>query len=366
MSGTITLLDKNKLTDAPQKNAECVIVLGNHPSHAGIGDIAYTVYAHFARHFRVRAQEALAPGAFNIIIDEFTNPQYVEYLRETKRRDPRTKYGVIATEFYTPLPAAVFGIEGTFNFFGGRTDWVSLGGQVMRQLKLAQKPHSYMHRRFLGFLEAIEVADIILSVHPEILASLELLYQRPNQMRCPAANLYPTIDLESRDRMHRLRTLPFGFALTGSLTTYRARAGARLRQAFTMAGYNAAVYREIPFSPAEKLSLTTYPTETPEYLFNFNPPQQAKWAFSSPMRLLRAALLGQMPVVTKVFGDHEIERIALLWEPSVDSAQRFWCDGTIGRDTLIERFVGSVADYNRIAEERNKPLTKACVEAGIS
>jgi hypothetical protein len=361
----MTLLDKNKVSDASQTNAECVLVLGNHPSHAGIGDIVYTVYAHFARHFRVRAQEALAPDAFNIIIDEFTNPHYVEYLRETKRRHPRTKYAVVATEFYTPLPAAILGIQGTFNFFGGRSDWLALGGQVLHQLRLAQKPHSYMHRRFLGFLEAMEVADIILSVHPEILASLELLYQRAKQMRCPAANLYPTIDLDSRDRMHRLRTLPFGFALTGSLTAYRARAGARLRQAFTMAGYNAAVYREIPFSPAEKLSLKTYPTEVPEYLFNFNPPQQARWAFSSPMRMLRAALLGQIPVVTKVFGDHEIESIALLWEPSVENAQHFWCDGTIGRETLIERFADSVADYNRVAEEKNKALTKACVAAGI-
>ena len=361
----MTLLDKNKMTDLPQKSAECVIVLGNHPSHAGIGDIAYTVSSHFSRHFRVHAQEALAPDTFNVIIDEFTNPQFVEYLRETKRRYPRTKYAVVATEFYTPLPAAVFGIEGTFNFFGGRADWVSLGGQIVHQLKLAQKPHSYMHRRFLGFLDAIEVADIILSVHPKILASLKLLSQRPNRMRCPTANLYPTIDLESRDRLQRLRTLPFGFALTGSLTSYRARAGARLRQAFTIAGYNAAVYKEIPFAPAEKLALKAYPTETPEYLFNFNPPQQPRWAFSSPMRLLRAALLGQIPVVTKMFGDHEIERIALLWEPSVESAQRFWCDGTLGRETLIDRFVESVADYNRAAEEKNKALTTACIEAGL-
>ena len=364
MPRTVTLADE--MTDLRQKNAECVIVLGNHPSHAGIGDIAYTVYAHFSRNFRVRAQEALAPGAFNIIIDEFTNPQFVEYLKETKRKNPRTKYAVVATEFYTPLPIPLFGIEGTFNFFGGRADWMSLGGQVVRQLKLAQKPHSYMHRRFLGFVEAIKVADIVLSVHPEILVSLELLSRRPDKMPCPAANLYPTIDLEARDRMHRLQTLPFGFALTGSLTTSRARAGTRLRQAFTTAGYNAAVYKEIPFGPAEKLSLEAYPTETPEYLFNFNPPQQPRWGFSSPMRLLRAALLGQIPVVTRMFGDHELERIALLWQPSVKSAQRFWCDATVGRETLIERFVGSVADYNRIAEEKNKALAKACLEARIA
>lgn len=353
------------MTDPREQNIECVIVLGNHPSHAGIGDIAYTVYAHFARQFRVRAQDALAPSAFNIIIDEFTNPQFIEYLKETKKRYPRTKYGLVATEFYTPLRVGVFGIEGTFNFFGSRADWVSLGGQVVHQLKLAQKPHSYMHRRFLGFVEAIQAADIILSVHPGILASLQLLSQRPNKMRCPVANLYPTIDPESHNRMQRLRTLPFGFALTGSLTPYRARAGARLRHAFTTAGYNAAVYKEIPFSPVEKLSLENYPTETPEYLFNFNPPQQARWGFSSPMRLLRAALLGQIPVVTRMFGDHELERIALLWEPSVETAQRFWCDATLGRETLIERFMGSLADYNRVAEEKNKVVTKACIEAGV-
>jgi hypothetical protein len=348
------------------KMGECVIVLGNHASHAGIGDVAYSVYAHFSRHFRVRAQEAVAPGAFNIIIDEFTNPQFVEYLKETKRTHPGTKYAIVATEFYTPFRLALFGIEGTFNFFGSSTDWRSLGGLLAGQLSLGQRPRSYMHRRFLGFRAAIETADIVLSVHPEILTSLELLSQGPQKMRCPAANLYPTIDLEIRDRMQRLRTLPFGFALTGSLTAYRTETAARLRRAFTTAGYNAAVYKEIPFGPVEKLSLEAYPTETPEQLFNFNPPQQARWGFSSPMRLLRAALLGQIPVVTKMFGDHDIERIALLWEPTVEVAQRFWCDATLGRETLVERFVESVAAYNRAAEEKNKTLTKACIEAGVS
>jgi len=363
MPRTVTLPDE--MSDPRQKNAECVIVLGNHLSHAGIGDIVYTVYAHFSRHLRVRVQEFLEPGAFNIIIDEFTNPRFAEYLKDTKKAHPGTKYAIVATEFYTPLRIPVFGIEGTFNFFGARADWVSLGGHVLRDLKLAQRPHSYMHRRFLGFLAAIEVADLILSVHPEILASLELLSQRTQKVLCPAANIYPTIDLDSRNRMRHLRTLPFGFALTGSLTPYRAKAGARLRQAFDLAGYRAAVYKEIPFRPAEKLSLEAYPIETPEYLFNFNPPQQPRWAFSSPMRLLRAALLGQIPVVTRMFGDHAIESIALLWKPSIETAQRFWCDSTLGRETLIEGFVRSVADYNKIAEEENKALAKACIEAGI-
>lgn len=353
------------MTERHQQGAECVIVLGNHLSHVGIGDIVYTVYAHFAHHFRVRAQEAIAPGAFNVIVDEFTNPQFIEYLKETKKRHPATKYAIVATEFYTPLRIPILGFEGTFNFFGARADWVALGGHFVQRLKLTQSPHSYMHRRFLGFLAALEVADIILSVHPEILASLELLSQRVRRLPCPAANIYPTVDLESRDRMQHLRTLPFGFALTGTVTNYRAETAALLRQVFALAGYNAAVYKEIPFGPAEKLSLEAYPTETPEYLFNFNPPQQAKWGFSSPMRLLRAALLGQIPVVTKRFDDHAIERIALLWEPTIEVAQRFWCDATLGRETLVERFVASVADYNRVADEANRTLTAACIGAGI-
>jgi hypothetical protein len=347
--------DKNKTT-------ECVIVLGNHLSYAGVGDIVYTVYAHFSRQFPVRVQEALSPGAFNIIIDEFTNPNFVEYLKEVKVRYPETRYAIVATEFYTPFIFPVFGITGTFNFFGSRADWRALGRNIIGQV--ARNYRSYMHRRFLGFLEATQVTDLIISVHPKILTSLERL-SRQQPKPVPAANIYPTIDLEIGNQLESLATLPFGFALTGSVTKYRARTAARLRRAFTKAGCHAAVYKEIPFGPPAKISLEEYPKETAEHIFNFNPPQQAQWAFSSPMRLLRAALLGQIPVVTKIFGDHEIERIALLWKPTLDCAWRFWCDATLGRETLVEQFRSAVEEYNRIAEEKNRAVTEACLKAGI-
>jgi hypothetical protein len=344
---------------------ECVIVLGNHISHAGIGDIAYTIYDHFSRSFRVRTAEAISPGKINILIDEFTNPDFVEYLTKTKGKHPDTRYVIVATEFYTPFHVPVLGVEGTFNFFGSRSDWRSLGGTILRQWGLASGVPGYMHRRYLGFVHALEIADVILSVHPQIASGLQQLASDLNRPLAPCATVYPHVDLQTADRLYRLRALPFGFAMTGSMTDYRAKISAELRLAFAEAGYAGPVYKDVPFVPAAKLSLDSYPNDEPEYLFNFNPPQQRKWPFSSPMRILRAALLGQMPVITKKFGDHEIEEIAILWDGSIETARRLWCEGTIGRETLIETFIGAIEAYNEVATARNKAVTQNCLKAGI-
>lgn len=349
---------------APIANRDCVIVLGNHYSHTGIGEHAYTLCDYFSGSHRVSVSEAIAPGKLNVLIDEFANPVFVEHMTKIKRAHPGTQYVIVATEFYTPLPLGILGISGTFNFFGAGADWEALSRTACYRLKLARLP-SYMHRRYLGFVAALDIADVILVLHPGIADSIKRLARAAGQSLVPVVPLYPIIDMTKAHRLERLHTLPFGITMTGSLTPYRADVARRLVRTFTKAGYHAPVYKHLPFGPTMPFAIDTYPVEDPGFLFNLNPPKTRWWRFSSSMRILRAALLGQIPLVSKKFGDHEIETIAVPWENKTVAAQRLWSEGTLGRTLLIERFVADVERYNATARRKNLHVAETFRKAGI-
>src|SRR6185437_3126570 len=109
----------------------------------------------------------------------------------------------------------------------------------------------------------------------------------------------------------RLKELPAGFVTTGTLTPFRRRQASKICASLLKAGIDP-VYRHMPFKDTpgahladDKVVFESADAKSADYLFNVNPPQRENWPFSSPMRLLRAILLGQIPVITKRFGDHE-------------------------------------------------------------
>ena len=79
------------------------------------------------------------------------------------------------------------------------------------------------------------------------------------------------------------------------------------------------------------------------------------------MRILRAVLLGQIPVVTKKFHDHLLENVATLWDGKTETAVEL---GT--RQFLIAGY-GSLTTWNQLeaydreAEEANKPFVSAII-----
>ncbi|MGA8652916.1 MAG: hypothetical protein WB677_20290, partial [Xanthobacteraceae bacterium] len=94
------------------------LVWANHEYTHGIGEIVFTVDASMSGHCALKPTANVRPGAVNIIIDEFSNPYFVDRLAQIKKESPRTKYVFVATEFVTPI--SLFGreLERTFNFFG--------------------------------------------------------------------------------------------------------------------------------------------------------------------------------------------------------------------------------------------------------
>ena len=123
-----------------------------------------------------------------------------------------------------------------------------------------------------------------------------------------------------------------------------------------MAGLSP-VYQHVPFEasandalPSESDDyLTDYQSVAPEYLFNINPPQTENWPYSSPMRILRAILLGQIPVVTKKFHDHLLENVATLWDGKTETAVELGTRQFLDRRLWLTDYMQSLEAYDRQA-----------------
>jgi hypothetical protein len=365
----------------------CHIVIGNHPSHLGIGEILYTLHHHFSQAHTTTVSQFISPDRINVIIDEFTNPYLVKYISDYKRRHPRTRIVIVATEFVTSISFLGFVIGKTFDYFNIFEDWHHIFPVLAHRLALANPP--YLHRRYIGFVAALRVSDLILSIHPSILITLRLLAQEMKDLASVPLTIYPEIDPDQVVKDDRLSQLPPGFTMTGTLTKFRVRTAKKLIRVMRLVGISGSIYRYMPFAESPGFHLTESgiafefdtvtrengkaahdsiittklameeKNEKPDYLFNFNPPQRANWGYSSPMRILRAVLFGQIPVVTQKFGDHEIESIAQLWDGKVATAQKLFTEAAVGREELIERYIASIAQYNQIARKKNEAVDRA-------
>jgi hypothetical protein len=352
------------------------IVLGNHKSTAGIIEIVYSLYSCLSENFSIELSRNLKKDCINIIIDEFSAASAADAIGQMKARYPNTKIVIIATEFVTPVSICGVKLMSTFNFFASPRDWRALLAGVVRSLRGGTP--SYMRLRYLGFVRALRYCDLVAVIHPQILSGLSQGLDRAATSISPLP-LYPQIGPLSSMQQDRLQNLPIGFTMTGTQTPYRRRMARKLAQAFQRGGWLGELYKHYSFesspallsavadtqdddlrsasSSAEKLR-SYYAASAPDYLFNLNPPQTAKWPYSSPMRILRAILVGQIPVVTKKFGDHPIENIALQWGDlamALARRNRQFLD----RSVWLSDYCRSLDIYDRQAREVNGPFVRA-------
>lgn len=352
------------------------VVVGNHRSLVGINEIIYTISSALSENFSVEIITRLKQNSVNVLIDEFSSPAYVAAINETKQRYPNTKIVIVATEFVTPV--RIFGLEltKTFNFFGAPRDWATLSVGALRAL-IGAMP-SYMRMRYLGFVSALEYCDLLTSVQPAILGTLSELGSH-----LPSPHMiYPRIGALPNLQRYRLEDLPAGFIMTGTLTSYRSQIARNVIKTFRRAGWFAPIFQHVPFeAPPASVPSTAkggadlsgssrgplahtylqaqYDTIAPTYLFNINPPQTSKWPYSSPMRILRAILLGQIPVVTKRFHDHLIEEVAMLWDDKFDTALKFGSYQLGERRGYVADYLSLLEAYDQKAREANKPFVEA-------
>jgi hypothetical protein len=348
------------------------IAIGNHRSYVGIKEIIYSVQSALSDSLSVKLTRELKSNSVNIIIDEFSGLFDLTVIKKTKELYPNTKIVIVATEFATP--ASFFGLDlaKTFNFFGTRDDWAKL---ILGSLRpLAGGMPSYMQLRYLGFVRALQYCDLLTVIHPAILPTISQLVEQCGPRLAAPLPVYPQIGPLSIVQLNRLWHLPVGFTMTGTQTKYRIRITRNLVRKFERVGWFAPIYKHVPFeAPANDSTvsdsdeyLADYHSFAPEYLFNINPPQTSNWPYSSPMRILRAILLGQIPVVTKKFHDHILENVATLWDGKVETAVELGTRQFIDRRLWLTDYMQSLEAYDRQAREANEPFvnaTKALAES---
>ena len=347
-----------------QRDGEPIyIVVGNHRSILGIQEIVHSLQSSLTKSLSVRISSNIKNNAINVIIDEFSLLSDATAMKQTKELYPDTKLVLVATEFITPV--SLFGVElfRTFNFFGRMDDWLTLLTDGVRSLR--RRAPSYMRQRYLGFVEAVKHCDLVVAVHVGILPGASELLSQCASRAAPPLLVYPQIGPLTVQQQNRLRTLPIGFTMTGTMTRYRAAITRKLIDTFELLGWSGPVFKHVPFeqppvasSVLDELHLA-YNSIYPEYLFNLNPAQSAKWSYSSPMRILRAILLGQIPVVTKRFRDHPLEDVALLWDTSRNGALDLAAFTIRDRDGWLDTYVRSISAYDELAEAGNRPFVRA-------
>lgn len=360
------------------------VAIGNHRYAHGIGEILYTLKAFFSRlssFYEVTYSIDLKPDVTNVLIDEFSLLETIGFLQEFKKTYPGTKFVIVATEFITPI--RLFGLQlgETFNYFDPWEDRKYGFEMIGHRLGLARVP-PYMRARYLGFYESLRLADLVIAVHPAIVEALLPLAAKMDRWAAPPVNLYPEISLEQNALDSRLQEWPAGFVTTGTQTRFRRRIIKKLLLVSREIGVQGPVFLHLPFDQNAPFSLhdgsIEFPFETlgspiseekrldiaseTGRLFNLNPPQRANWPYSSPMRILRAVLYGQIPLVTRRFGDHEIEALAKLWNPDTSDSRvisDLWLEATLERESLIERHVAAISEYNGIAQQKNATVDLA-------
>jgi hypothetical protein len=345
------------------------IAIGNHRSLVGIKEIIYTVRSALSKDFSVRTTREVRSDSLNIVIDEFSSQFDLSVIKKTKELYPNTKIVIVATEFVTPVSVLGLRLPATFNFFGSAWDWLRLSIDIFQPL-IGYRP-SYMRRRCRGFAAALRYCDLLVVVHPQILPTVAKLVEQLAPHLQEPLPVYPQIGPLSVVQLNRLWNLPVGFTMTGTQTRFRNQIMRSLVRTFANAGRLAPPYKHTGFeSPptlsADKLAaadsqnyLCDYHSVEPDYLFNINPPQTAKWRFSSPMRILRAILLGQIPVVTKKFHDHLLEEVARCWDGRPDAAMEFKTLQFLDRRPWLTDYIRTIEAYDRLAEKANEPFVNA-------
>lgn len=361
------------------------IAIGNHRYIHGIGEILYTLKAFFSRlsrSYQVTYSVDLKPRVTNVLIDEFSLAGTVACLRELKREHPGTKLVIVATEFITPIRLLGARLGDTFNYFDPWEDLRYGSAMLAHRLGLSRTP-PYMRARYLGFAKALRLADLVIAVHPAIVDALTPRMAEMDHWVAPPVNLYPEIDPAQNGLNARLKEWPVGFVTTGTQTRFRQQIVKKLLLAASSIGVQGPVFVHLPFDQTAPFVMhdgsIEFPFEKPGEqsgeekrldimgpdtggLFNLNPPQRANWPYSSPMRILRAVQYGQIPIITQRVGDHEIETLATLWNPEIADAgviRDLWLEATLKRESLIERHIAAISEYNDIATQKNAAVDLA-------
>ncbi|WP_404360882.1 hypothetical protein [Methylotuvimicrobium sp. KM1] len=321
------------------------IFINNHGKRDGIEDFINILSDVITkRGHEVAVTEALDPNTINMVIDEFTDFISNKEIMDFKKQNPDSQLIYVLTEF---IEHRLF--VTSFNFFDGiieaaliavmnvyfrrrRQDFKSatinhwlvaifyspfllfyLLDHFLRnlirknRLPLISRVHrtAYMLMRYLGFEKMIVYADAVILSHKSIADDLgEIIGNIP-----VLGIIHPEINFEEIEQSLFLDKQLF-IEITGSITPYRLKAIRRI---------NTDILRLCiinRFGPCKTISFSSsWEQDAARGAYSLHPPQSKKWKYSSPTRIFRALQYEHnMPVLTKVFHQHQIEKLCLKFQ----------------------------------------------------
>jgi hypothetical protein len=394
------------------------VYIANHGKRDGVEDYLTILGGVIARHgHEMVISERLRPDIINIVIDEFTNFICNEEIIAFRRQHPHARMIFVLTEFIeTRL------LVKTFNFFGGPLeaaaiaamniylrlyrkdflppsfgDWVIAAAYspllfvyyILHRLKnlrskrpvsLISRLHrrAYMLMRYLGLEKMIDCADGVILSHGMIEAGIRKL-----SPTIPVLGiLHPEIIFEEIKN-----TLFIGkhlyIEITGSITPYRRKYADEINHHIMKLGTRNIFHMCRIVSWADPNSSETYHAQSIERrsslstpsstltkrekgdawraAYSLHPPQSHRWQYSSPTRIFRALQYDHnMPVLTRLFDQHPIERLCLVFDGKEALLQmyRYYHDP----DKLFAYLEPRAQEYVRIATKANDTIIAAMVD----
>lgn len=375
--------------------------VGNHGKQDGIEEYITLFHSVFGdRGIEVVVSNDLVPDQPNIIIDEFTNCYKNRDLEIFRSRHPSTRLIFVLTEFVRSR----WGME-SFNHFAGLRasavlaiftifikkmrrdfppislrDWLLAllflpllvfepfswaGNYLLRSIglkkfsvktalnRIQSDYHKllYFHMRYLGLLANLKHADAIISSHESVVESMEGILSSIDPKPVFLGVAYSEFDEQCVLDKLMVDKQPF-MEVTGSITPERQKWMERINAQLRIMGLHHT------FDPCQTFSFSRARSRAPcnRGAYSLHPPQTATWPYSSPTRIYRAlAVDGNLPVLTKWFGQNPIEDICYIYRDSsslMDLAHYF-----DHRDDMRAFVAPRLAAYNLIAKRNNDDMT---------
>lgn len=388
------------------------IYIANHGKRDGVEDYLSILRDVLSRRgHEVTVSEQLRPDIVNIVIDEFTNFIYNEEIAAFKRQYPRARLILVLTEFIESRL-----LVRSFNFFGGPVeaapvaamnlyfrlrrkdflppsygDWL-IGAiysplvpiyYLLHLLKngFGRKPIpirrrlyrlAYMLMRYLGLEKMIGCADAVILSHAMIEPGLRRRWPTIRVL----GTVFPELDFREIEKT-LFAEKELYIEITGSVTPYRQRYVDRIDSNLLALGMKNTFHtcRTISFSGsggestsngvATGQGASSIQQSAARGAYSLHPPQNRQWKYSSPTRIFRALQYDHnMPVLTKLFNQHPIEQLCLLFEGEATLTQmyRYYKDP----ETLFAYLEPRVQEYMRLAAHANDTIVASLAAVATS
>ena len=328
----------------------------NHNSRKGIDDFCTTLTQIFSsRGLPVIEGDSLVSDGINLLIDEFSTDERVENLQNFKEKNKKASVVLVLTEFFqqhslidslnlfdrilvplflcfymprlrwmrhntrkfrikeclkslcvAPLVAPVLFMMEVLLYFLREKHNARLLNKIL-DIKSQFAVAIYMHNRFLGLVEVLGCVDGIIVAHDGIRPGLEEII-RKNNVKFDFIQLFVPELTGSFEKSLFLKN-KLGLQVSGTITHYRKKCVDNL--ILDAAKSKIEAFKKVhikSFSEADQqLTLSS--------AYSFHPPQSNSWLYSSPTRIYRSLQVDfSIPVLTRLFGDHPIEHVCLVYD----------------------------------------------------